>query len=102
MLAAPAGEMSVELMKNLGTSVKEIAPQAIIRGGDYPRGRDSLSITVVLSELTCLPQIDHYLGKSGSVTPEAAPSPVPMVAGPPAHPKPEQSKEQADKPEDNV
>lgn len=102
LLAAPSGEMSVELLKTLGTSIKEIAPQAIIRGGDYPRGRDSLSITIVLSELTCVPQIDRYLGKSGPVTPETAPSPVPMVAGPPSQPEPEQPKEQADNPENNV
>jgi len=103
LLAAPAGEMSVELMGGLGTSVKEIAPAAIIRGGDYPRGRDSLSITIVLSEFPNLPQVAQYLMKAPAVvTPEIAPSPVPMVAGPSAQPETQHSDEQADKPEDSV
>lgn len=51
LLSAPTREMNMDLVKELGEYLKDIASEAIIRYGDYPRGRGALTITVVLSGL---------------------------------------------------
>jgi len=37
MLSAPTAEMNMDLVKELGDYLSEIAPEAVIRCGDYPR-----------------------------------------------------------------
>jgi len=53
----------VELMKDLGTSLKRIATDAIIRSGDYPREKRSLNVTVILSELIYVGKIMDYFNR---------------------------------------
>jgi len=62
-LSAPPEEMNVELMKDLGTSLKRIATDAIIRSGDYPREKRSLNVTVILSELIYVGKIMDYFNR---------------------------------------
>ena len=51
LLSAPAKEMNVDMVKDLGDYLREVAGQAIIRNGDYPRERGRLEVTVILSEI---------------------------------------------------
>ncbi len=51
LLSAPTREMNMDLVKELGDYLKDIASEAIIRYGDYPRGRSAVTITVILSGL---------------------------------------------------
>lgn len=51
LLSAPTREMNMDLVKELGDYLKDIASEAIIRYGDYPRRRGTLTITVILSGL---------------------------------------------------
>ncbi len=51
LLSAPTREMNMDLVKELGDYLKDVASEAIIRYGDYPRGRGALTITVILSGL---------------------------------------------------
>jgi len=51
LLTAPPQAMNMELIKELSASLKNIATEAIIRSGDYPREKGLLSVTVVLSDL---------------------------------------------------
>jgi cell division GTPase FtsZ len=44
----------------IGDYLKELAPKAIIRYGDYPRGGSDLKITVVLSKLNRVGKIRDY------------------------------------------
>ena len=60
LLAAPSKEMNMDLVKELGEYIRDIAPKAIIRYGDYPRAQGSLSITVVLSELSWVQKVKQY------------------------------------------
>jgi len=62
-LSAPPEEMNVELMKDLGASLKRIATDAIIRTGDYPREKRSLNVTVILSELIYVGKIMDYFNR---------------------------------------
>jgi cell division GTPase FtsZ len=64
LLSAPAKEMNMDLVKELGEYLKEIASEAIIRNGDYPRERGTLDVTVILSELKDVEKVRNYYGKS--------------------------------------
>ena len=64
LLTAPPEHMSMNLIKDLSMSLRSIATEALIRSGDYPRGRDSLDVTVVLSELTNSGRISDYFSKA--------------------------------------
>ncbi len=62
MLSAPANEMSMDLVKELGDSLRSLAPNAVIRNGDYPRG-GGVDITVVLSGLRDIERVKEYYDK---------------------------------------
>ena len=62
-LAAPPEEMNMELMQDLGASLKHVATEAIIRSGDYPREKRSLNVTVILSELVYIGKIMDYFNR---------------------------------------
>ena len=64
LLSAPAKEMNMDLVKELGNYLKGIVPEAVIRNGDYPRERGLLDITVILSELSEVEKIRKYYTKS--------------------------------------
>ena len=64
LLTAPAEEMNMELIKELSASLKNIATEAIIRTGDYPRGKGSLDVTIILSELTNSRKVMDYFTRT--------------------------------------
>jgi cell division GTPase FtsZ len=64
LLAAPAREMNMDLVKELGDYLKELTPDAIIRNGDYPRERGVMDVTVMLSELNDVAKVRHYYSES--------------------------------------
>ena len=66
LLTAPAKEMNMGLVKELGDYLKELAPDAVIRNGDYPRQRGALDITVILSQLSDVEKVRKYYEKSAS------------------------------------
>jgi len=67
LVSAPAKEMNMDLIKELGTYLKSLAPEAIIRSGDYPRERGSLDVTVILSELSDVEKVRNYFTKTISL-----------------------------------
>jgi len=64
LLSGPPKEMDMNLIKELGFYLKSIAPEAIIRTGDYPREKGSLSITLIFSGLRGVRKIVHYFTKT--------------------------------------
>jgi len=60
LLAAPAKEMNMDLVKDLADYLKDLAPKAIIRYGDYPRGGGTLTVTVILSQLKNVAKVKSY------------------------------------------
>ena len=64
LLSAPAKEMNMDLIKELGDYLKDLTPEAIIRNGDYPRERGVLDVTVILSELKDVEKVREYYTKS--------------------------------------
>jgi len=64
LLTAPPGEMTMDMINQISSYLKGIAPGAIIRSGDYPRGKGSIDVTVVLSELTNSRKVMDYFNKA--------------------------------------
>ena len=64
LLSAPAKEMNMDLVKELGDYLKDLAPDAIIRNGDYPRERGVVDVTVVLSELSDVMKVRDLYSES--------------------------------------
>ncbi len=60
LLSAPSAEMNMDLVKELGDYLSEIAPGAVIRYGDYPRNSSALKITVILSQLKDVEKVRGY------------------------------------------
>ena len=60
LISAPAKEIDMSLIKDVGAHLKHLAPEAIIRTGDYPREKNALDITVILSELSSVRRIVDY------------------------------------------
>lgn len=60
LLSAPPEEMNMTLVNEMGNSLKSIATEAIIRSGDYPRGKRSLDVTLILSELSNVGKVMDY------------------------------------------
>ena len=70
LLSAPAKKMNMDLVKGLGDYLRDLAPGATIRNGDYPREKGMLDVTVVLSELKDVEKVREYYSKSTSLIPE--------------------------------
>jgi cell division GTPase FtsZ len=67
LISAPPKEMNVDLIKELGTYLKSLTPEAVIRSGDYPREKGVLDITVILSELSDVEKVRSYFTKTISL-----------------------------------
>jgi cell division GTPase FtsZ len=67
LLSAPAKEMNMELIKDLGDYLRDIASEAIIRHGDYPRERSVLDVVIILSQLSDVEKVREYYTKLASV-----------------------------------
>ena len=69
LITAPAKETNMDLIKELADYLRELAPKAVIRSGDYPRKRGKLDVTVILSELDTVEKVKNYYDKSSTLTP---------------------------------
>ncbi len=70
LVSAPAREINVDLIKELGTYIKNMAPEAIIRSGDYPREKGGLDVTIMLSEMGDIEKVRHYFTKAINIIAE--------------------------------
>ena len=70
LLSAPATEMNMDLVKDMGDYLRDMAGEAVIRNGDYPRERGAVDVTVILSELSTVDRVKEYYSKAKSYIPE--------------------------------
>jgi cell division GTPase FtsZ len=70
LVSAPAKEINFELIKALGDYLKNAAPNAIIRSGDYPVGRGLMEVTVILSRLSDVPKVRDFYTRSVALSGE--------------------------------
>ncbi len=64
LISAPSKEINVDLVKELGTYIKNIAPEAVIRSGDYPREKGNLDVTLILSEISDVEKVGGYFART--------------------------------------
>jgi len=64
LLSASPDEINMNMLNEIGSSVKRVATEAIIRSGDYPRGKRSLELTLILSELINVAKVMEYFTKA--------------------------------------
>jgi len=64
LLSAPTVEMNMGLVKELGECLSQVAPEATLRYGDYPRGGNTLTITLILSQLNSLEKVKQYYNRT--------------------------------------
>jgi len=57
LVSAPAREMNVAMVRELGEIIRGRAEDAVIRAGDYPRERGDLTVTVLFSQLRDVPRV---------------------------------------------
>jgi cell division GTPase FtsZ len=70
LVSGPAKEMNMDMVKEIGDYMRDIAPEAIIRNGDYPRERGMVDVTVLLSELSDVDKVRDYYMRSTDLIPE--------------------------------
>ena len=70
MVSGPAKEINMEVIKELGDYMRDLAPKATIRNGDYPREKGMLEVTVILSELADVAKVRDYYTRSTMLIPE--------------------------------
>ena len=69
LVSAPAKEMNMDMMRELNEWMREMCPNAIIRNGDYPRGANRISVTVILSELSDVEKVRNFYSDSIELIP---------------------------------
>jgi cell division GTPase FtsZ len=60
LVSAPAREMNMDLIKELGDYLRTISPEAVIRNGDYPKNGKLIDITLLLSEFNFVNKVKTY------------------------------------------
>ena len=70
LLSAPVKEMNMDMVKEMGDYLRDYAPQAVIRNGDYPREKGLLDVSVILSELSDVEKVRYYYTKSAELVEE--------------------------------
>lgn len=70
LVSAPAGEMNMHIVKEIGERLRIMAPKATIRNGDYPRERNIIDVNLILSGFNNLAKIKEYYKKSLQMIPE--------------------------------
>jgi len=64
LVSGPPEEMDMNQITELGTYLKGVAPEAVIRTGDYPREKGILNVTVILSEFSAVRKVMGYFSKT--------------------------------------
>jgi len=64
LVSAPAKEMSIDLTEGLGDYMRKTAPRAQIRGGDYPREKGLMDVTVILSNFGENERLKYFYEKA--------------------------------------
>ncbi len=67
LVSAAAKDISMDLIKEIGTYLKNMAPEAVIRSGDYPREKGLLDVSLILSELSDVEKVRGYFTKAISI-----------------------------------
>ena len=64
LLSVPSKEANIDMSKALGNHLRELAYSAVITGGDFHGAKDSVQVTVAISELNYVDKIKDYYDRA--------------------------------------
>ena len=67
LVSAPPSEMNSYLTSDLSEYLRDLAPKAIIRAGDYPDERNIIDVVTVLSSLSEVKKVKDYYLKATAI-----------------------------------
>jgi cell division GTPase FtsZ len=70
LVTGPPKDVTMDMMKEIGDYMRDIAPEAIIRNGDYPRDNGLVDVTILFSELSSIDKVRDYYVRSANLIPE--------------------------------
>ncbi len=70
LVTGPPKEVNMDMIKQIGDYMRDIAPEAVIRNGDYPRDNGLLDVTILFSELSNIEKVKNYYVRSSNLIPE--------------------------------
>jgi len=71
LFSAPSSEMSSHLASDLSEYLRDLAPNAVIRSGDYPTARSVLDVTIVISAMSEVARIRDYYTRATALLEKA-------------------------------
>lgn len=60
IIAGPGREMNMDMVKNVSSYIRELSPNATIRGGDFPGEKHFIDVAVIFSQLSFVPRIRDF------------------------------------------
>jgi cell division GTPase FtsZ len=57
IISGPEKELNMDMVKSVSDYIKELAANALIRGGDFPGEKHFVDVTLILSQLSFVPKI---------------------------------------------
>jgi len=60
VISGPGRELNFDMVKSISDYIKELAPNALIRGGDFPGKSHFIDVTLILSQLSAVPKIREF------------------------------------------
>jgi len=72
LLSTPAGKANVDMIKVLGSRLRELAPNAETRDGSFYGDKNFTKVTVVISELIYVDRIRSYYDRAARLAKVAA------------------------------
>jgi len=60
IISGPEKELNMDMVKSVSEYIKELASNAVIRGGDFPGEKHFIDVTLILSQLSFVPRIKDF------------------------------------------
>jgi len=60
IISGPEKELNMDMVKSISDYIKELAPSALIRGGDFPGEKHFIDVALILSQLSFVPRIKDF------------------------------------------
>jgi len=71
LISAPSSEMNSYLTSDLSEYLRDLAPSAVIRAGDYPQERGVMDVVTVFSALSEVNKVKYYYVKAATLIEKA-------------------------------
>jgi len=60
IMSGPERDLNMDMVKSVADYIKELASNAVIRGGDFPGEKHYVDVTLILSQLSFVPRIKDF------------------------------------------